>query len=89
MGDGSNALLLDSRTARALGRAQGGHHRRRPAGVFDFSKGEARARGLRYIYNSVPKAHPDPRTLAEWLKKRGFKEEGTTALLFLTRRRSP
>ena len=39
---------------------------------------EARARGLRYIYNTVRPTHPEAEKLTQWLTKHGFvpKEDG-------------
>ncbi|MEQ1565690.1 MAG: GNAT family N-acetyltransferase [Myxococcota bacterium] len=33
---------------------------------------EAGRRGVRYLYNVVPAAHPEPAALASWLERRGF-----------------
>lgn len=40
---------------------------------------EARARGLRYLYNTVRSTHPDKDRLTAWPTKRGFKsaEDGS------------
>lgn len=50
--------------------------RRRASGVgrfiLDRLEREASARHLNYIYNVVPRGHPDPRTVTTWLTGRGF-----------------
>src|SRR4051812_23699221 len=47
---------------------------RRGIGTFAMDRldREAGARGLRYLYNVVPPAHPDPAELTSWLERRGF-----------------
>jgi GNAT superfamily N-acetyltransferase len=42
---------------------------------------EARARGLNYLYNVVPAAHPDPAGLTAWLRRRGFAPRGDGRLM--------
>jgi ribosomal protein S18 acetylase RimI-like enzyme len=37
---------------------------------------EAGRRGLRYLYNVVPAAHPAPDALTGWLERRGFASTG-------------
>ncbi len=33
---------------------------------------ESRRAGLRYLFNAIPKDHPEPARLRAWLEKRGF-----------------
>jgi GNAT superfamily N-acetyltransferase len=40
--------------------------------ILDRLEREAAARGLNYMFNVVPKAHPDPDRFARWLASRGF-----------------
>jgi GNAT superfamily N-acetyltransferase len=58
-------------------------HQRQGVGTFIIERlqEEARARGLNYLYNVVPEAHPDPATLAEWLRRRGFERRGDGRLM--------
>ena len=51
---------------------------RRGVGTFvlDRLDEEAARQGLRYLYNVVPEAHPDPHALAGWLERRGFRTSG-------------
>jgi len=46
--------------------------------VLERLEEEARARGLRYLYNVVPPTHPRGAEVTRWLTSRGFKssEEG-------------
>lgn len=48
--------------------------RGRGVGTFILEKlaGEARSRGLNYVYNIVRPNHPDRAELTRWLQKRGF-----------------
>jgi GNAT superfamily N-acetyltransferase len=48
--------------------------RQRGVGTFilDGLEREAAARGLNYMFNVVPKAHPDPKGFTRWLASRGF-----------------
>lgn len=48
--------------------------RGRGVGSFILQKleGEARGRGLNYVYNTVRPTHPDREMLTRWLEKRGF-----------------
>jgi N-acetylglutamate synthase-like GNAT family acetyltransferase len=40
--------------------------------ILDRLDDEAAARGINYLYNVVPDAHPDPASLRRWLQRRGF-----------------
>ena len=40
--------------------------------ILDRLGDEAAARGINYIYNVVPEAHPDKAGLTRWLQGRGF-----------------
>lgn len=40
--------------------------------ILDRLEEEARARGINYLYNVVPDAHPDRAGLTRWLQRRGF-----------------
>ena len=42
------------------------------AWILDRLEEEARARGVNYLYNVVPPAHPDPPGLTRWLEKHAF-----------------
>ena len=46
----------------------------RSAGTFilDRLEDEAAERGINYLYNVVPEAHPDRVGLERWLQRRGF-----------------
>lgn len=46
----------------------------RGAGTFilDRLEDEAAERGINYLYNEVPQAHPDRAGLERWLQRRGF-----------------
>ena len=48
--------------------------RRSGAGTFilDRLEEEAAGRGINYLYNVVPDAHPDRAGLESWLRRRGF-----------------
>lgn len=50
-------------------------HRGRGVGTFilDRLEREAAGQGLNYLYNVVRPTHPDPRGVAEWLRRRGFR----------------
>lgn len=56
--------------------------RGRGVGTFVLSHlhDEARARGLNYVYNVIPKAHPEPQRLVQWLKDRGYRISGDNEL---------
>lgn len=47
--------------------------------VLEHLEDEARARGVRYVYNSVRPTHPDRERVAAWLRERGFEgaEDGS------------
>jgi GNAT superfamily N-acetyltransferase len=40
--------------------------------ILDRLEEEAAARGINYLYNVVPDAHPDRDGLTRWLQRRGF-----------------
>ena len=40
--------------------------------ILDRLEDEAASRGINYIYNVVPEAHPDRADLTRWLQGRGF-----------------
>ena len=40
---------------------------------------EASRKGLHYVFNVIPDAHPDPEALAAWLGRRGFEPAQTDA----------
>jgi len=40
--------------------------------VLDLLEAEAAERGLSYLYNTVPKGHPDREATTRWLSSRGF-----------------
>jgi GNAT superfamily N-acetyltransferase len=44
--------------------------------ILDHLDSEAADRGVRYLYNVVPEAHPEPAELTAWLRKRGFEPSG-------------
>jgi len=44
-------------------------------------EGEARARGLNYLYNLVRPTHPNAEDVAAWLSRRGFSQESDGRLL--------
>jgi GNAT superfamily N-acetyltransferase len=44
--------------------------------VVDRLEDEARRRGLNYIYNVVPAAHPDRAWMTNWLESHGFVDSG-------------
>lgn len=58
-------------------------HRRKGVGSFILQRlqDEARARGLNYLYNVVPAAHPDPAALEAWLAAHGFSRHGDGRLM--------
>jgi GNAT superfamily N-acetyltransferase len=66
-----DAEILVAVGPEAQGRGLGGF-------VLERLEEEARARGLRYLYNVVPPAHPRGDEVTRWLTSRGFKpsEEG-------------
>jgi GNAT superfamily N-acetyltransferase len=49
--------------------------------VLDRLEEEAKAAGLRYLYNVVPPGHPHPDALTSWLLRRGFVRAGEGGLL--------
>lgn len=44
--------------------------------VLDRLEHEARARGVNYLYNVIPPAHPEPLRLAGWLARHGYTPHG-------------
>jgi GNAT superfamily N-acetyltransferase len=48
--------------------------------ILDHLHQEARARGVNYLYNVIPSAHPEPIRLAHWLEKRGYRSHGDLEL---------
>lgn len=52
-------------------------------GTFVINKleGEAKKRGLNYVYNVVRPSHPDKERVTTWLKKRGFAASEDGSLL--------
>jgi GNAT superfamily N-acetyltransferase len=40
--------------------------------ILDRLEDEAAGRGVNYLYNVVPDAHPDPAGLTRWLQRRSF-----------------
>lgn len=44
--------------------------------IVDHLEREAAARGVNYLYNAVPKTHPDRERVAQWLLSRGFAPSG-------------
>lgn len=48
--------------------------------IVDRLEREAAARGLNYIYNSVPATHPDRDWMSEWLVAHGFQSRRGTEL---------
>jgi Acetyltransferase (GNAT) family. len=65
---------------------------RRGAGIGEYIvdqlEREAVTRGLNYIYNVVPRTHPDPQWMTHWLMLRGF-APGTGDLRRQVRRSAP
>jgi GNAT superfamily N-acetyltransferase len=63
--------------------AVAGDHRRKGVGSFilEHLQDEARARGLNYLYNVVPAAHPEPAALEAWLAAHGFSRHGDGRLM--------
>jgi len=51
------------------------------AWILDRLEGEARSRGLNYMYNVVPSGHPDASGLTGWLEKHGFQGSHEPGLL--------
>jgi GNAT superfamily N-acetyltransferase len=49
--------------------------------ILEHLQTEAAHRGIRYLYNVIPEAHPDPDGLERWLAGRGFKRQGEGRLL--------
>jgi GNAT superfamily N-acetyltransferase len=44
--------------------------------ILDRLQDEARRRGLYYLYNVIPAAHPEPARLERWLARHGFRSVG-------------
>lgn len=44
--------------------------------ILDQLEKEAHKQGLNYLYNVVPKNHPDKETVSQWLQKRKFAPAG-------------
>jgi N-acetylglutamate synthase-like GNAT family acetyltransferase len=51
------------------------HHRGVGEFILERLDGEARARGLRYLYNMVRPTHPRALEVSRWLEKHGFHPE--------------
>jgi GNAT superfamily N-acetyltransferase len=51
---------------------------------------EAQARGVHYLYNVIPVAHPEPARLAAWLQRHGYEihDDGQELRVPLHRRKS-
>jgi GNAT superfamily N-acetyltransferase len=49
--------------------------------ILDRLEDEAHARGINYLYNVVPDAHPDHDGLTRWLQRRGFEASREGGLL--------
>lgn len=49
--------------------------------ILDRLEAEASARGINYLYNVVPAAHPDHDGLTRWLRRRGFEASKEGGLL--------
>jgi GNAT superfamily N-acetyltransferase len=45
--------------------------------VLDNLASEGAKRGLHYLFNVIPEAHPEPESLAMWLESRGFEPAQT------------
>jgi N-acetylglutamate synthase-like GNAT family acetyltransferase len=56
--------------------------------ILDRLHEEARSRGVNYLFNEVPAAHPSPEALASWLRRRGFAPSGDSRLLRASVRRT-
>ena len=54
--------------------------------ILDRLEAEARARGLNYLYNEVPPAHPARASVTEWLESNGFRPSGDGLLKRRVRR---
>lgn len=52
-------------------------------------EGEARVRGVNYLYNVIPPAHPDPEWLAGWLARHGYAPQGDGLLRHAIARHKP
>lgn len=55
--------------------------------ILDQLEREASSRGLNYIYNVVPPAHPAAETLTAWLQRNGFEPSGDDGQLLRRRAR--
>jgi GNAT superfamily N-acetyltransferase len=55
--------------------------------ILDRLRAEAGVRGINYLYNVVPAAHPDADGLEAWLARRGFSRQGEGRLLRAPTRR--
>ncbi len=51
--------------------------------ILDRLEDEAAARGIHYLYNVVPEAHPDKTPLKRWLRRRRFEPSQEGGLLKL------
>ncbi|HSG01620.1 MAG TPA: GNAT family N-acetyltransferase [Vicinamibacterales bacterium] len=49
--------------------------------ILDRLEDEAADRGINYLYNVVPEAHPDKAGLTRWLQRRGFQASHEGGLL--------
>jgi GNAT superfamily N-acetyltransferase len=54
--------------------------------ILDRLEGEAAARGVNYLYNSVRKTHPDRDAVTQWLLAHGFQPSGDGLLKRKVRR---
>jgi GNAT superfamily N-acetyltransferase len=61
--------------------AEGARGRGVGAFVVNHLGKEADQRGLRYLHNVIPTAHPDPEGLRAWLGRQGFAAAGEGGLL--------
>ncbi len=71
---GGDAQILLAVAPEARGRGIG-------TWILDRLEEEARARGLCYMFNTIPPRHPDPDGLADWLVARGFEPSPHRRLL--------
>jgi len=55
--------------------------------ILDKLSDEAHSRGLAYMFNQIPAAHPQPDQLGAWLRARGFEPSQSDGMLL--RRRVP
>jgi len=53
--------------------------------IMDHLESEARERGVNYMYNVVPAAHPDGERVTAWLRKRRFEAAESDRLRRLVR----